>query len=65
MQTVEFVVIVNVDVHVVVNAVKKDAVLKVRYMYKQKLLYGAGILSKKDIELAISLGCKGVVVSGK
>ena len=47
------------------NAVKKDAVLKVRYMYKRKLLYGAGILSKKDIELAISLGCKGVIVSGR
>ena len=61
----ENVFIVVAFAHVAVNVAKKDVVQEVKFMHRKKLLSGAGIVSKEDVELAISLGCKGVVISGR
>ena len=61
--------VVDAIVHASVPAVKRFVVhflkkiKKVIAMNKKLLLSGAGIVSKKDLELALSSGFKGEIVS--
>ena len=65
MQTEENVSIVVAFALASACVAKRDVVQEVKYMHRKELLSGAGIVSKEDVELAISLGCKGVVISGR
>lgn len=61
MQMEEYAVIVVANVHVVASVVKKDVVQGVKLVHK-KILCGSGIISKKDVKIALELGVKGIIV---